>query len=404
MTVRSVNNAAGGVRSALRDLLQTPLSLHQERIRARYPSIDDILAGRCPVVLYPAAHMATQAAAALQARGVDVRGFSDGNSAKWGKTNGMLPVVAPEQIAALAPSGAVFVASSMYDSFIRERLAALGLTCVYPMPFLNHCLPDVFCSREYQNATQAPYEPGACDRILSLFDQLSDEPSQRVLADKVRYYLTLDKKLLDGIRSRQMIYFDSDIVRLQPDEVCVDCGAFTGDTMRCFLSVTGGRFAKYLAFEPDPSHFPELHASAATAPARIVCVRAGVSDQTGVLRFLVTGTVSTAVAAACDTAGVSLPVVDLDSYLDESETPTFIKMDIEGSEGAALRGAARVIARCRPVLAISAYHHPADLWDLPLRMTALAPGYKLYLRHYTREIDDTVCYAVPSDRAIHIET
>ena len=35
-----------------------------------------------------------------------------------------------------------------------------------------------------------------------------------------------------------------------------------------------------------------------------------------------------------------------------------------------------------------------DLWRIPLLLEQLMPGSRLYLRHYTREVDDTVCYAV----------
>jgi hypothetical protein len=51
------------------------------------------------------------------------------------------------------------------------------------------------------------------------------------------------------------------------------------------------------------------------------------------------------------------------------------------------------------VLAISAYHYPSDLWAIPLLLARIAPGARLYLRHYTREFDDTVCYSVPLSRA-----
>jgi hypothetical protein len=51
-----------------------------------------------------------------------------------------------------------------------------------------------------------------------------------------------------------------------------------------------------------------------------------------------------------------------------------------------------------PVLAVSLYHKPEDLWDLPLLINALVPGYLLYLRRYSDERWETVCYAVPPER------
>ena len=72
-----------------------------------------------------------------------------------------------------------------------------------------------------------------------------------------------------------------------------------------------------------------------------------------------------------------------------------IKADVEGSELALLEGALATIKRCRPSLAISIYHKPADFYELPLWIHNLNLGYKLYMRHYHPVFSDTVCYALP---------
>jgi len=59
-----------------------------------------------------------------------------------------------------------------------------------------------------------------------------------------------------------------------------------------------------------------------------------------------------------------------------------IKLDIEGAEVAALKGAQKVIQAQKPKLAICNYHLPADIWEVPLIIKDLAPEYKLYLRHH----------------------
>jgi len=86
-------------------------------------------------------------------------------------------------------------------------------------------------------------------------------------------------------------------------------------------------------------------------------------------------------------------VEPLDKYTD---TPfTFVKMDIEGAEGSAVAGAAEVIRRHHPKLAISVYHRPADLVDIPRQVLAIRDDYDIALRHYTEGFTETVMYFLP---------
>src|SRR5207245_758853 len=91
----------------------------------------------------------------------------------------------------------------------------------------------------------------------------------------------------------------------------------------------------------------------------------------------------------------STPVRSIDSMVDsgEIERVDFIKMDIEGSELAALKGAARSIARFKPKLAISIYHQPEDFVNIPTFINSLDLGYRMYIEHYTIHHEETVLYA-----------
>ena len=60
------------------------------------------------------------------------------------------------------------------------------------------------------------------------------------------------------------------------------------------------------------------------------------------------------------------------------ESVDFIKLDIEGSELACLKGAQESIRRFKPKLAIASYHHIEDLWELPLFINSINSGYRFY--------------------------
>ncbi len=68
-------------------------------------------------------------------------------------------------------------------------------------------------------------------------------------------------------------------------------------------------------------------------------------------------------------------------------------MDIEGAELEALKGTETLIKKNKPDLAISVYHAPNHIWEIPLYIESLKQGYEFYLRNYTSFTHDTVLYA-----------
>jgi hypothetical protein len=89
----------------------------------------------------------------------------------------------------------------------------------------------------------------------------------------------------------------------------------------------------------------------------------------------------------------------LDQILS-AEVPTYIKLDIEGAEMDALKGAAGLIRQHKPVLAVSVYHQQDHLWRIPLYLKTLFPGYQFFLRPHNEEAWDLICYAIPEERVV----
>lgn len=89
----------------------------------------------------------------------------------------------------------------------------------------------------------------------------------------------------------------------------------------------------------------------------------------------------------------------------KTEALTLINMDIEGEEANALRSAAEVIRKNKPVLAICVYHKPEDIFVLIRLIHSLFGGYGFYLRKYPNypfhrynSKEELVLYAVPEER------
>jgi len=76
------------------------------------------------------------------------------------------------------------------------------------------------------------------------------------------------------------------------------------------------------------------------------------------------------------------------------ETKQILLMDIKGFELPVRQSMEEVIAIKKPKLAICVYHKPQDIVDIPLYLNKICPAYKLYLRHHTNWVFETVLYAV----------
>lgn len=76
----------------------------------------------------------------------------------------------------------------------------------------------------------------------------------------------------------------------------------------------------------------------------------------------------------------------------------FIKMDIEGAEPLALKGAFETIKKFKPVLAIAIYHSMEDFINIPKWILNLNLGYELFIGHYTIHGEETICFAKPKGK------
>ena len=160
-----------------------------------------------------------------------------------------------------------------------------------------------------------------------------------------------------------------------------------------------GVYKKIYVWEPDKTNVATLKKNLGKLD-NIVYVPCGMWDKETELMFLENGgTDARLVDEGCQfTVGTDLDIatrikVNSIDNVCAGDKVTFIKMDIEGSELAALEGAVRVIKRDKPRLAICVYHKPEDLYEIPFWIKETVPEYKLYLRHHTNAIIETVLYA-----------
>lgn len=195
-------------------------------------------------------------------------------------------------------------------------------------------------------------------------------------------------KMLDNLAKDQ--YFDLEFMKpAENGEIFVDVGSFDGMTSVYFNDWSHGDSYVY-AFEPDPENAEKCHDNLESRHISHEVIKKGVWSDDAMLHFRA---VANGTSSISDMGGTAVEVTSLDQALEGKEI-TFIKMDIEGAEYRALIGARNVIVKNTPKLAISIYHKPEDIWELPKIIMEYCPNYRFYLRHYSLTDYETVLYAI----------
>lgn len=197
-------------------------------------------------------------------------------------------------------------------------------------------------------------------------------------------------------------FFKRDGVLVQPEkeDTCIDAGACFGDTALSF-AVSVGKMGKVYSFEPLPSYISVCHRNVSQngLADRIAIIPYALGKKTNHVRDLIKN--DGGGSPGFNIAGREnvVPIISIDDFVCSQNIGRidFIKMDIEGSELAALEGAKETISRDRPKLAISLYHKPEDFITIPQYIKEEYPDYELYIDHYTIHAEETVLYAIAAN-------
>ncbi|MBQ8172181.1 MAG: FkbM family methyltransferase [Oscillospiraceae bacterium] len=191
-------------------------------------------------------------------------------------------------------------------------------------------------------------------------------------------------------------YFD-EIIKFEEGEVFVDAGVLDlSTTLRFAQKCREQNISDFrsIAFEPDKESYSKCkEIRAQHGDLDIELVNSGLYSSNTTIGFNSLGNGNSSIMEEGGSAS-SIDVVTLDSYIEDRRV-TYIKMDIEGAELEALKGCAETIRKQKPKLAISIYHKPEDMTEIPLFIKSLVPEYKFYIRHYSDSPAETILYALP---------
>jgi FkbM family methyltransferase len=390
---------------------------------------EEAVARGAPVVLFGAGSAGRELYPILKLHGVNPVCFCDNNPSRVGELCCGLPIISVPQLRREQKESLIVVTTGAYRDEVKQQLIDLGFSEDKVLTISNQ---EAMCY--YTHLSQWYWTQDDLitheDELLDVYNLLSDQRSKDIFTSRIALfvhgadYLSFrnfissfsDVPCAQGSNFQECmnstnynaeayLQFNNDIIHLNDNEVFIDAGAFTGDSTLEFIKACSSNnltYRRILCFEPDRKIFEELKENTARFE-RISLKPLGLWSHSTTIRFAgsdiqrpgSTRIISENENTTIDVSGITeISTISIDETFHD-DLITLIKMDVEGAEIAALRGATNTIKKCRPKLIISAYHKRNDLFEIPLLINGMVPDYKFYYRHFSNNFGETTLFAIP---------
>lgn len=210
--------------------------------------------------------------------------------------------------------------------------------------------------------------------------------------------------LFDYIKKQEESGFNSkgqylDFVNPDNIKILISGGIAEGTSTIYFLRAFTPE--KIYAFEPLYQQFKlEDRDKIISESGKVEIIEKALFDKSGKTNIIVNAASSRLTNYLASDNTSSVETISIDEFVKERNIPKidFIKMDIEGAEFAALKGAKETIISHRPYLAICIYHHYSDLFDIPFYLSEILTNYSMEVYHYSmHNNEESVLYAIPNE-------
>jgi len=292
----------------------------------------------------------------------------------------------------------------IYRNALRERRELnYRMRNSFTVSFMTYCFRESFSlnlHKYYPEEDHPVLESYVENRVKSLFkDRLpvsafsSEEGLEEKISRKLKKVLKQHREgsyswIVEGhayfVPSRPEVsatYYKLGLPRLPPEvlsslsgKVFIDGGAYNGDTSIALLPYHP---SEIWCFEPDELNLQLLNQTIERNKLESVLVpmKTGIGEKDTQAPFTHSGIMGSKIEEGGDG---TIEVRSIDSVAGERKARIgLIKLDIEGFELEALRGASQTISEQKPLLVISAYHTGKDFFEIPPLLKQLVPGYTL---------------------------
>lgn len=224
------------------------------------------------------------------------------------------------------------------------------------------------------------------NKINKAYDLLEDYDSKKKMIDILLFRLGINIDYSSFI-DKELCYFNDLSLSCLPDCISfVDGGAYIGDSYEQLIKLKP--ISDAFLFEPDFDNYQKLIEN---VDGKAQCLPIGLSDKYQIFSFNKSHSAASSISEKGDS---HIAAACLDEMFPNHNI-NFIKLDIEGAERRAIYGSKKLINRCKPVMTISLYHYPDDIWEIPLLINTISDSYKMYIKQHSYNSFDSVLYAIP---------
>jgi len=358
----------------------------EEQARPTLAQTVELLKSECDgqqVVLFGAGEMASVVYKMYSQAGLRISCVCD--NYKSGIHHGTgLPIISSSELKEKHKRSPIMIATWRFEREIADGLRQWGFSekQIYHLPALKRISTEDFLHAYFEGYSW-------------VYDMLEDERSKEIVSARARLYI---KGQPLAPNSHCDMYYEEGYISLNQKEVFVDGGAFTGGSAEEFAAKAGA-YSHIYSFEPDAFSCEQARRRLCNYP-NVDVIQKGLFSEESELTFYRNTTKpdgSSFMYGAISDVPQSIQVTSIDSFFAgrlDGELPTFIKLDVEGAEKAALLGARDVIGRVKPKLAVCVYHKPQDIYELPQTISLIRGDYRFALRQHEYCCNETILYAV----------
>lgn len=230
------------------------------------------------------------------------------------------------------------------------------------------------------------------ERLEAAMGLFEDEGSKRVFAGRVKAIISGSAGFMPIAPFEE--YFHP-LVKPMEGDWMIDGGVSDmTQSQKKFLAAVGSA-GRVFGFEPIPGmaraagkalrKFPNYHLEAQ-----------GLADKPGEAFFQDLRDSSHIIEGGGGAGSVRCRLASVDAFVREKHLKRIdcVKLDVEGAELMALKGAENVIKTMRPRLIVCLYHKPRDMYEILEYIKSIVPEYRLFLAHSSAQFTDTILYGL----------